>query len=68
MLATQLTYVESELYGPVIVLIKTSILLQCITIFVVHRRGTFYWTVHVLIWTNIVYYIVCGIVSIFQVG
>ncbi|CAG8977634.1 hypothetical protein HYALB_00006584 [Hymenoscyphus albidus] len=44
------------LYSLVVLAIKTSILLQFITIFSTAKRGKFFWACHALIWLNLVFY------------
>ncbi|KAL8895218.1 MAG: hypothetical protein Q9207_008255, partial [Kuettlingeria erythrocarpa] len=58
--------VETIIYDPTIVLVKTSILLQYVTLFVVHRKNFFHYTVHFLLWTNVIIYIVITFLFIFQ--
>ena len=62
----QLSSVESTIYCPIITLVKVSILLQYITIFVVHRGGLFHMMVHILLWTNVVFYLVLTLLVIFE--
>lgn len=50
------------------VTIKTSILLQDITLFVTHRGTAFYYAVHCLMWTNIVYYTILLLLDIIEVS
>ncbi|KAM0802187.1 hypothetical protein BDR22DRAFT_971639 [Usnea florida] len=61
-----LSSVELTIYNPIIVLVKVSILLQYITLFVVHRGTFFHYFVHVLIWTNIFYYTLTTLLFIFE--
>lgn len=60
--------VETVIYNPVIVLVKISILLQYITVFVAHRGNLFHYGCHILIWVNVVFYSVMTLVYIFQVS
>ena len=60
--------IETIVYDPTIVLVKTSILLQYVTVFVAHRRNLFHYLIHVLIWTNVVFYIAITFSYIFQVS
>lgn len=48
-------------------IVKLSILLQYISIFMPHRQGQAYIATHVLIWTNIVYYTVSIFLYFFEV-
>ena len=64
----QLSVVEKLVYMPIIVFVKTSILLQYVTIFVVHRRNLFHFGLHVLIWTNSIFYVVMAFVYLFEVS
>ncbi|KAL8777851.1 MAG: hypothetical protein Q9194_002327 [Teloschistes cf. exilis] len=61
-----LSMVETVIYNPVIVLVKISILLQYITVFVAHRGNLFHYGCHILIWVNVVFYSVMTLVYIFQ--
>lgn len=63
----QLSDVVSILYGPFIVIVKLSILVQYITLFAPHRQGTFHRAVHVLIWSNILFYTIITFAYIFEV-
>ena len=63
-----LSTVETILYDPTIVLVKASILLQYVTVFVAHRRNFFHYAIHFLIWANIIFYIIITFWYIFQVG
>lgn len=58
--------VESTIYCPIIVLVKVSILLQYITVFVVHRGNAFHIMVHVLLWTNVVFYTIDVLLVTFE--
>ena len=60
--------VVSILYQPVIVLVKTSILLQYVTVFVVHRKNLFHCLVHVIIWGNAIFAIIITFLFIFRVS
>ena len=42
------------MYGPIIWLAKVSLLVQLIHIFASTHQGFLYWTLHTLIWTNLV--------------
>ena len=65
-IAKQLSSVESTIYCPIIVLVKVSILLQYISIFVVHRGNIFHIIVHVLLWINVVFYTIDTFLVIFE--
>ena len=56
------------LYGPVLVLVKISVLLQYIRIFVPHRQGWFYIGATCLIGINVLYYTTTMLLVIFQVS
>ncbi|KAI4202643.1 MAG: hypothetical protein LQ350_002436 [Teloschistes chrysophthalmus] len=58
--------VETVIYNPVIVLVKVSILLQYITVFVAHRGNLLHYGCHILIWLNVIFYTVLTLVYIFQ--
>lgn len=60
--------VETVIYNPVIVLVKVSILLQYITVFVAHRGNLLHYGCHILIWLNVIFYTVLTLVYIFQVS
>lgn len=51
-----LSSIESAIYSPIIILVKVSILLQYITIFVAHRGTIFHRAVQGLIVANVLYY------------
>lgn len=63
----QLSSVDSTIYGPVIVTVKVSILLQYIALFVTHRGTAFHYTVQALIWTNVLYYTIATVFSVTEV-
>lgn len=56
------------MYDPTIVFIKTSILLQYVSIFVAHRRNLFHYGCHVLIWVIVMFYVIITFLYIFQVN
>ena len=60
--------IEKLVYMPIIVFVKTSILLQYVTIFVVHRRSLFHFSIHILIWTNAIFYIIMAFLYLFEVS
>lgn len=60
--------VETVIYNPVIVLVKVSILLQYITVFVAHRGNLLHYGCHILIWINVLFYTALTLVYIFQVS
>ena len=49
------------------VFVKVSILLQYITLFVAHRGTVFHYTVHVVMWLNVIYYFINAFLNIFLV-
>ncbi|KAI0914583.1 hypothetical protein F4823DRAFT_636026 [Ustulina deusta] len=52
-----LVHIGSEFYAVCITLLKTAILLEWVRIFVPRAtRGGFFWTCHILLWTNVVFY------------
>ncbi|KAL3259277.1 hypothetical protein ABHI18_005372 [Aspergillus niger] len=57
--------VGSVLYGICIFFIKASILLQLVEIFC-HRKDTFYWFCHTVIWINFLFYVISTFVEIFS--
>ena len=65
---SQLSYIESTIYCPIIVTVKISILLQYITLFVTHRGSAFHYTVYCVIWTNVVFYTIVSLLNIFGVS
>jgi len=54
------------LYVPTILCIKVSILLQYITIFSPGKRAGLFWTCHVAIWMNAIFYITAFFLLVFQ--
>lgn len=60
--------VESAFYDPAIVLVKISILLQYVTVFVVHRKSFFHYLIHVIIWGNVIFYVVVTFYFLFRVS
>ena len=64
----QLSSIESAIYCPIIMIVKVSILLQYITLFVIHRRTAFHYAVLGLIWANILYYIIATVVFLTEVS
>ena len=67
-LTIELAHIDSELYRPMIVVMKTLIFLQHNTIFMVHHYSAFFYTVIALIWTYILSCIGWWFVSPFQVN
>ena len=59
--------VATVIYDITIVLAKTSILLQYITIFVVHRQNLFHYTCQAFIGANIITYVIIIFLYIFEV-
>lgn len=54
-------------YGPVAMCIKVAILANWLRIFVpTGTRNAFYWTLHVLIWTNVLYYTITTFTEVFR--
>ncbi|TGJ79928.1 hypothetical protein E0Z10_g8836 [Xylaria hypoxylon] len=54
-----LVHLESGLYAASLTLLKTAILLKWVRIFVPRgTRGTFFWACYILLWTNILFYII----------
>lgn len=64
----KLSSINLTIYNPIIVMVKVSILLQYITIFVVHRGTFFHYIVQILIWTNVLYYTLTTLMFIFEVS
>lgn len=67
-LIIQIVAVEVIVYSPLIVAVKTSILLQYVTLLVIDRRNLFHYAVHFLIWTNVLYYFINVFLYTFQVS
>ncbi|KAL4965548.1 uncharacterized protein BDV14DRAFT_199950 [Aspergillus stella-maris] len=57
-------HVGSIVAGLIILFIKLAILLQLLEIFG-HRRDLFFWSCHVVIWSNVIYYTVNTLLDIF---
>ncbi|CAF9908703.1 MAG: hypothetical protein ALECFALPRED_004904 [Alectoria fallacina] len=57
--------VGSIIYGPIIAIAKLAILLQYKRLFVAHKHNFVFYGVHVLIWTNLVFYIIETFLEIF---
>ena len=66
--SAQLSSIESAIYLPIMMTVKVSILLQYITLFVIHRRTAFHYTVHGLIWTNVLYYTIATVIFVTEVS
>lgn len=64
----QLSSIESTIYCPIMVTVKISILLQYITVFVAHRGTIFHYSVHGLIWSNVLYYTITTLLFVFEVS
>ena len=64
----QLSVVEKLVYMPIIVFVKTSILLQYVTVFVVHRRSLFHFGIHILIWANTIFYVLMAFLYLLEVS
>lgn len=56
------------LYELVAVLVKVSILLQYVTVFVVHRKGVFHCLIHIIIWVNVVFLVIVLFRYLFRVS
>lgn len=59
--------VATVIYDITIVLAKTSILLQYITIFVVHGQNLFHYTCQAFIGANVIIYVIIIFLYIFEV-
>ena len=56
----------TTLYGVVVVVLKAGILLEWVRIFVpLGSRNAFFWTCHVAMWLNILFYAACTLVEVF---
>ena len=66
--SAQLSSIESAIYLPIMMIIKVSILLQYLTLFVVHRGTAFHYTVHGLLWTNVLYYTIATVIFVTEVS
>lgn len=64
----QLSSIESAIYCPIMMIVKVSILLQYISLFVAHRGTAFHYTVQGLIWVNILYYTIATVVFVTEVS
>ena len=60
--------IATILYEPVAILVKVSILLQYVTVFVVHRKGVFHCLVHIIIWANVVFHVILLFLYLFRVS
>ncbi|KAL8953171.1 MAG: hypothetical protein Q9222_000944 [Ikaeria aurantiellina] len=58
--------VLTVLYAPVIFLAKLSVLLQYLQIFTPSKSGILYWSIHSLIWSNLLFYTICVLVGMFN--
>lgn len=47
-------------------ILKVSILVQYLKIFVPYRSGKTYWAIHALIWANLMFYLACMLVGIME--
>ncbi|KAL8669878.1 MAG: hypothetical protein Q9168_005551 [Polycauliona sp. 1 TL-2023] len=65
--AGYLSTVETIIYDPIIVLVKISILLQYVTLFVAHRRNLFHYAIHITIWIIVLFYTAVTFVYTFSV-
>lgn len=64
-LVIQTSNVGSTIYGPIIAIAKLAILLQYKRLFVAHKRDFVFYGIHVLIWTNLVFYFIETFLEIF---
>lgn len=64
----QLSSIESAIYCPIMMIVKVSILLQYIALFVIHRGTAFHYTVQVLVWINVLYYTIATVVFVTEVS
>ncbi|KAI9745628.1 MAG: hypothetical protein M1818_001162 [Claussenomyces sp. TS43310] len=55
----QLSWALELLYCPTIWLAKTALLLQLMRVFTTTAKGPIYWSIHGLIWANLLFYIAC---------
>ena len=55
----------SIIYGPIIAIAKLAILLQLKRIFVAHKRDFVFYGVHILIWSNLLFYTIETFLEIF---
>lgn len=62
---TQLANIDTILYGIANVLIKSSILLQYITLFSPTEKGHFYWSCHGIMALNLLVYTIMTFIEIF---
>lgn len=62
----QLANASQIMYGPLIFITKLSILLLFLRIFVPSRKSKTFYLVHILLWTNLVFYLADTIVEIFE--
>ncbi|CRG83790.1 hypothetical protein PISL3812_01146 [Talaromyces islandicus] len=61
------THVMTLLYGLTVMLLKVAILLSWLRLFVpMKQRNAMFWTLHALIWTNIIFYTVGTFCEIFR--
>ena len=51
-------------YKPLVFITKLSILIQYMKIFVPNHKGKTYWWIHILIWTNLLFYTAVMLVQI----
>lgn len=45
------------LYGPCIVFVKVSILLQYLRLFVITRTSTLFYVIHLILWVTVIFYV-----------
>ncbi|KAI0393942.1 hypothetical protein F5Y17DRAFT_430351 [Xylariaceae sp. FL0594] len=62
-----LLHIASILYGLVLMFLKIAILLDWLRIFApMGQRNAIFWTVHILIWCNVIYYVSGTFLEIFR--
>lgn len=62
----QLLNIDQTFYPPMIFTAKLLILVQYLRIFAPTRRGFTFWGSHILIWTNLIFYVAIFFVVIFE--
>lgn len=63
---TQLANASQILYGPLIFMTKLSILLLFLRIFIPTRTSKTFFFVHLLLWTNLFFYLINTFIKIFE--
>jgi hypothetical protein len=65
--SSQLQYTELIIWGIIILILKITILLQYLCIFVPNgTRGLIFWTCHAVLWFNVTYYVVWTLLELFS--